>query len=196
RDRALVRAILVSALRFRRTIEKIIASRLERPLPGNARSLSALLHVAAAQIVFLDVPDSAAVDIAVAQAKADPRSARFSGLVNGVLRNVVRQKTEALAQTLQSTQEAPDWMVERLQAAYGAHEAQRILEAHRKEPPVDFSVKSQPSLWAEKLGGHVLLNGSVRVDDLDMFLPVLPGFYVGEGWGEGAGASLPARAWG
>ena len=193
RDRALVRAILVSALRFRRTIEKIIASRLERPLPGNARSLSALLHVAAAQILFLDVPDSAAVNIAVAQAKADPRSARFSGLVNGVLRNIVRQKSEALAQTLESTREAPDWMVERLQAAYGADESQRILQAHRREPSVDFSVKSQPALWAEKLGGYVLPNGSVRVDDLAMSVPELPGFDDGEWWVQDAAASLPAR---
>src|SRR5690606_7334341 len=91
------------------------------------------------------------------------------------------------------TQEAPDWMVERLQAAYGAHEAQRILEAHRKEPPVDFSVKSQPSLWAEKLGGHVLPNGSVRVDDLAMSVPELPGFDEGEWWVQDAAASLPAR---
>lgn len=193
RDRALVRAILVSALRFRRTIEKIIASRLERPLPGNARSLSALLHVAAAQILFLDIPDSAAVNIAVTQAKADPRSMRFAGLVNGVLRNIVRQKTEALAQTLENTEEAPDWMVERLQAAYGADVTHRILQAHRQEPPVDFSVKSQPSLWAEKLGGYVLPNGSVRVDDLAMSVQELPGFDEGEWWVQDAAASLPAR---
>lgn len=193
RDRALVRAILVSALRFRRTIEAIIAGQLERPLPGNARSLSALLHVAAAQILFLDVPDSAAVNLAVAQAKADPRSARFAALVNAVLRNIGRRKDLLLPKTLEETTDAPDWMVERLDDAYGRETALRILQVHRTESPVDFSVKSSPELWAERLGGRVLPNGSVRVDDLTVSVPELPGFSEGEWWVQDAAASLPPR---
>ena len=78
RDRSLVRAILTTALRFRVTIGKLLASRLERPLPPNATALSHILHVAAAQILFLDIPDSAAVDLAVTHAKSDPRTARFA----------------------------------------------------------------------------------------------------------------------
>ena len=74
--------------RFRVTIGRLIALRLERPLPSNAHALSHLLHVAAAQVLFLDVPDSAAVDLAVTHAKSDPRTARFAGLVNGVLRGM------------------------------------------------------------------------------------------------------------
>ena len=193
RDRALVRAILVSALRFRRTIEAIITSQLERPLPGNARSLSALLHVAAAQILFLDVPDSAAVNLAVAQAKADPRSARFAALVNAVLRNIGRKKASLLPKTLEKTADAPDWMIERLEAAYGKDTTRQILEVHRTESPVDFSVKSQPESWAEKLGGRVLPNGSVRVGDLSVSVPELPGFPDGEWWVQDAAASLPPR---
>ncbi|TGP31692.1 MFS transporter, partial [bacterium M00.F.Ca.ET.228.01.1.1] len=84
RDRALVRAILVTALRHRMTIAGLLAKRLEKPLPQNATALSHILHVAAAQILFLDIPDSAAVDLAVTHAKSDPRTLRFSGLVNGV----------------------------------------------------------------------------------------------------------------
>ena len=76
RDRALVRAILATALRYRVTIGKMIERELDRPLPPNAHALSHILHVAAAQILFLDVPDSAAVDLAVSHAKGDPRVAR------------------------------------------------------------------------------------------------------------------------
>ena len=96
RDRALVRAILATALRYRGTISRLIARRLERPLPPNAHQLSHVLHVAAAQILFLDIPDSAAVDLAVTHAKSDPRTTRFSGLVNGVLRGIARDKADAL----------------------------------------------------------------------------------------------------
>lgn len=193
RDRALVRAILISALRFHRTIETIIAAQLDRPLPANARSLAALLHVAAAQILFLDVPDSAAVNIAVAQAKADPRSVRFAALVNAVLRNVSRSKETLLPKVLEEIRDAPDWMIRRLEAAYGRETARRILDEHRSEPPVDFSVKSRAEYWAERLGGRVLPNGSVRVENLSAPIPELPGFAEGEWWVQDAAASLPPR---
>ncbi|GLS30265.1 MFS transporter [Mesorhizobium albiziae] len=193
RDRALVRAILVTALRFRVTIGKLIARRLERPLPGNAHSLSHLLHVGAAQILFLDIPDSAAVDLAVTHAKSDPRTARFAGLVNGLLRGIARAKDHQLPKMLAATGDAPDWFIERLTAAYGDEKAHAILAAHRTEAPVDFSVKSEAGGWAEKLGGIVLPTGTVRVEKLAANVADLPGYSDGEWWVQDAAASLPAR---
>jgi 16S rRNA (cytosine967-C5)-methyltransferase len=193
RDRALVRAILVTALRHRMTIAGLIARRLEKPLPPNATALSHILHVAAAQILFLDVPDSAAVDLAVTHAKADPRTARFSGLVNGVLRSIVRGKDTELADALARTEDAPSWFSDRLKAAYGADKAKHILDAHRHEAPVDFSVKADPDLWAQKLGGIVTPTGTVRVERLAAPVAELPGFEDGAWWVQDAAASLPAR---
>jgi hypothetical protein len=125
RDRSLVRAILATALRFRMTIEALLARRLERPLPANATALSHILHVAAAQMLFLDIPDSAAVDLAVTHAKSDPRTARFAALVNGVLRALGRVKDRALPAALRDTEDAPDWFRGRLVTAYGAEKASR-----------------------------------------------------------------------
>lgn len=193
RDRALVRAILVSALRHRRTIEKMIGNRLQHPLPRNAHALSHVLHVGAAQILFLDVPDSAAVDLAVTQAKADPRTARFSSLVNGVLRNLAREKEDALPSALATTRDAPDWFIERLVHAYGSDCADAILTAHRREAPIDFTVKSDPQIWAERLGARVLPNGSIRLERLEIPVPELAGYAEGAWWVQDAAASLPAR---
>ncbi|MGN6303933.1 MAG: RsmB/NOP family class I SAM-dependent RNA methyltransferase [Mesorhizobium sp.] len=193
RDRALVRAILVTALRHRRTIAALLARRLEKPLPANATALSHILHVAAAQILFLDVPDSAAVDLAVTHAKEDPRTARFSGLVNGVLRALARAKDAELPEARATTADAPDWFAERLTAAYGDETAGKILEAHRHEAPVDFTVKGDPAPWAERLGGVVLPTGSVRVERLAGPVTELPGFAEGEWWVQDAAAALPAR---
>ncbi|MDX8525196.1 RsmB/NOP family class I SAM-dependent RNA methyltransferase [Mesorhizobium sp. MSK_1335] len=196
RDRALVRAILATALRHRMTIAGLLARRLEKPLPPNATALSHILHVAAAQILFLDVPDSAAVDLAVTQAKSDPRTTRFSGLVNGVLRSLARAKQAELAPALAATSEAPQWFSERLIAAYGPDKARAILAAHRHEAPVDFTVKSDPALWAERLGGIVLPTGTVRVEKLSANVVDLPGFADGAWWVQDAAASLPARLFG
>ncbi|WP_296745224.1 RsmB/NOP family class I SAM-dependent RNA methyltransferase [Mesorhizobium sp.] len=196
RDRALVRAILVTALRYRMTIAGLLARRLERPLPANATALSHILHVAAAQILFLDIPDSAAVDLAVTHAKSDPRTTRFSGLVNGVLRSLARAKEAELAPALAATSEAPQWFAERLTAAYGSDKTSAILTAHRHEAPVDFTAKSDAALWAERLGGIVLPTGTVRVEKLPAAVIELPGFAEGAWWVQDAAASLPARLFG
>ena len=196
RDRALVRAILTTALRFRRTIEALIEARLERPLPANARALSHILHVAAAQVLFLDVPDSAAVDLAVTHAKEDTRTARFAGLVNGVLREIARRKDRALPAALAQTVDAPDWFAASLAAAYGEAPAGEILAAHRLEPAIDLTVKSDAEGWAARLGGVVLPTGGVRLERLQGPLTELPGFAQGEWWVQDAAAAMPARLFG
>lgn len=192
RDRALVRAILVTALRYRGTITALIEKRLQRPLPANARTLDHILHVAAAQMLFLDVPDSAAVDLAVSHANSDPRSRRFASLVNAVLRELGRRKERALPAALAQSTDAPGWFVERLREAYGAARADAILAIHRLEPPMDFTVKSDPQGWAEKFGGIVLENGSVRVGRLPAPVAELPGYAEGEWWVQDMAATLPA----
>lgn len=196
RDRALVRAILATALRYRNTIEALIARRLERPLPNKAATLLHILHVAAAQILFLDVPDSAAVDLAVEHAKSDPRTARFAGLVNGVLRALVRVKDRALPAALAQTVDTPEWFRQRLTDAYGDETAARIAAMHRHEAPTDFTVKQDPERWADAFDGVVLPTGSVRVANLKIPVPELPGYDEGAWWVQDAAAALPARLMG
>ncbi len=70
--------------------------------------------------------------------------------------------------------------------------ARAIALAHRSEPTLDLSIKSDPAGWAERLGGIVLPTGSVR---LDSHVPVaeLEGYADGEWWVQDAAAALPAR---
>ncbi|MFI0842384.1 RsmB/NOP family class I SAM-dependent RNA methyltransferase [Mesorhizobium sp. IMUNJ 23232] len=196
RDRGLVRAILVTALRYRRTIEALMSARLRSPLPANATTLSHILHVGAAQILFLDVPDSAAVDLAVTHAKGDPRTARFAALVNAVLRGVARDKAADLPETLAAVTDAPDWFVARLREAYGPERAKEILAAHRLESLTDFTVKTDPQHWANIFGGVVLPTGSVRVGRLPATVAELPFYAEGAWWVQDAAAALPAKLFG
>jgi 16S rRNA (cytosine967-C5)-methyltransferase len=182
RDRSLARAILSSALRFRRTIDAFVSSLLDKPLPDNAKNLRHLLHVAAAQILFLDVPDHSAVDLAVESARADPRNARFASLVNALLRRMVREKDTRLPALLVLQKDAPDWFIHSLEAQYGRAKAGRILDMHRIEAPIDFTVRSNPAHWAEQLGGVVLPGGSVRLARLPGPVSQLPGFADGAWW--------------
>lgn len=194
-DQALVRAILMSALRHRPLIDAFLRLLLDKPLPEGARALSHVLHVAAAQILYLDTPDRAAVDIAVEQARRDPRNRRFAPLTNAVLRRMSREKATALPQLQATTVNAPGWFAERLRAAYG-DTADEILRAHGHEPAIDITVKSDPAEWADRLGGLVLPTGSVRLRDSDGPVTGLPGFQEGAWWVQDAAASIPARLFG
>ena len=196
RDQGLVKAILITALRYRGTIAQEISERLDRPLPGNATTLNHHLHVAAAQVRFLDVPDSAAVDLAVTAAEADPRTRRFKGVVNAVLRRLTRELAAAEVTTVPAT-DCPFWLYDRLVSAYGKERATAIAEAHRKPAPIDLTVKSDPQGWADKLGGKVLAGNTVRLDaETQGSIASLEGFEDGEWWVQDASASLPVLLFG
>ncbi|MCB8840660.1 transcription antitermination factor NusB [Aurantimonas sp. VKM B-3413] len=192
RDQGLVRAILQTALRFRGSLDQEIAARIERPLPPNASALRHVLHVGAAQILYLDIPDSAAVDLAVASAAADPRTARFKNLVNAVLRRIAREAASGTA-AADPLVDCPAWLRERLEAQYGVERAGAIAAVHRRPAPVDITVKSDPAGWAERLGGRVIAGGSVRLERLEAPVPELGGFADGEWWVQDVAAALPAR---
>ena len=88
--------------------------------------------------------------------------------------------------------DTPAWLAQRWRSTYGESVARAIAAAHRSEPTLDLSVKSDPAGWAERLGGMVLPTGSVR---LDTHAPVveLEGYADGEWWVQDAAAALPAR---
>ncbi len=193
RDQALVRAILATALRFRGTIEGLVSGAIERPLPEGAVSLRHLLHVGAAQILFLDVPDSAAVDLAVAAASEDPRNRRFAGLVNAVLRRIAREAVERPHLSRDPMADMAPWLRERLTRVYGAERTGAIAAAHLTPAPIDLTVTGDPEGWAERLGGRALPGGTVRLDRLDGPVTTLPGFEDGHWWVQDAAAAIPAR---
>ena len=191
RDQALVRAIVVTALRNRNRIEFILNKLMDRKPPKRARFLIHSLHVAACQILFLDIPDSAAVDLCVTAVGNDERTARFRGMANAVLRRLTREKPELLGETA-NTSLLSDWLRKAVRSDYGAAKAQRISEALMLESMVDLTVKSDPDGWAERLGGIVLPSGSVRLSD-NTPIPELPGYAEGQWWVQDAAASLPAK---
>ncbi|WP_370359683.1 RsmB/NOP family class I SAM-dependent RNA methyltransferase [Shinella sumterensis] len=194
-DRALVRAIINTALRHLPRIEAILDTLVGTPLPDGARALHHVLTVAAAQILYLDVPDHSAVDLAVEQAQLDPRNRRFASLTNAVLRRLSREKATHLAAT-QALPVIPAWFYERLISVYGEAHAASIADAVLEPSAIDLTVKSDPSGWAGKLGGLVLPTGSVRLPAASGAIPALEGFEAGEWWVQDAAASLPARLFG
>ena len=91
RDRGLTRAIVAVVLRRLGTLRHLLGSFLEEGLPTQAPRVETVLLIGAAQILFLEVPDHAAVDLAVRLAREDFNASHFTGLINAVLRRVARK---------------------------------------------------------------------------------------------------------
>lgn len=190
-DAGLARAIATVAFRRLGTIRAVIDARLERGSPRKSGPFEPIMVAAAAQLLFLDVPDHAAVDLAIRQLHEDARSSRYTSLANAVLRRLARERETILAD-LDPLTDTPDWLRESWTQTYGADVAKAIARAHAEEPPLDLTVKSDPAGWAGKLDGIVLPTGSVRLRGREA-VTGLPGFAEGEWWVQDAAAALPAQ---
>jgi 16S rRNA (cytosine967-C5)-methyltransferase len=198
RDRALTRALVAVVLRRLGTLRHLLGRFLERgALPQAPRVESALL-IGAAQILFFDVPDHAAVDLSVRLVQADRHAVRFAGLVNAVLRRVTREGATILPTLDRPVLDTPAWLFARWTQHYGAATAHAIATAHGHEPALDLTVKGEAEdlaakdNWAGRLGGRVLPSGTVRMLAHGP-VTALPGFDEGAWWVQDAAAALPVR---
>jgi 16S rRNA (cytosine967-C5)-methyltransferase len=192
RDRALARTIVATVLRRLGTLRHLLTEQLERGIPREAPHIEAILLTGAVQILFLDVSDHAAVDLSVRLAQADRHAARYSGLINAVLRRLARDGKGRLGALDPVPLDTPEWLLQRWIARYGEDTARAIAVAHTREPSLDVTVKSDPPAWAATLNGKALPTGTVRTVASG---PVsqLSGFESGDWWVQDAAAALPAK---
>jgi len=192
RDRALTRALAASVLRRLGTLRHLLGQFLERGPPADVPRVETALLLGAAQILFLDVPNHAAVDLSVRLVRADRRAARYAGLVNAVLRRIAREAATRLRDADTTALDTPAWLMTRWTTAYGTETARAIAQANGHEAALDLTVKDGPTSWANLLGGRVLPTGTVRTIAHG---PVaqLSGFAEGVWWVQDAAAALPAR---
>ncbi len=191
RDAALARAVATVALRRFGTIRHALAARMARGLPKDG-ALLAVLVTGAAQVLFLDVPDHAAVDLAVRLARSRRDLAHAAAMINAVLRRVARERDAILASGDPLRLDTPEWLARRWTATNGETQAHAIAAAHQAAPSLDLTVKDRPEEWAARLGGLVLPTGSVRVIERTP-VPELPGYADGDWWPQDAAAAIPAR---
>src|SRR6202043_164041 len=192
RDRALTRAIVATVMRRLGTLRPLLGLFLERGPPPQAPRVEIALLIGAAQILFLEVPDHAAVDLAVRLAREDRMALHFAGLINAVLRRVAREGKERIAALDAPVLDTPPWLMSRWIITYGEATARAIAAANGREPALDLTVKSDAAGWAAKLDGRVLPTGSVRTI-VHGAVTALPGFDEGAWWGQDAAAAIPAR---
>ncbi|TFV72411.1 methyltransferase domain-containing protein [Bradyrhizobium frederickii] len=195
RDRALMRRLVATVLRRLGTLGHVLSRLLDKGIPSDAPRAQSALLIGAAQILWMDVPDHAAVDLSVRLVQSDRRAARYAGLVNAVLRRCAREGKALVEEVATQSLDLPPWLLARWSAHYGEATAREMALALGHEPSLDLTVKSDPAQWASRLHGETLPTGTVRML-LHGSVTMLPGFTEGQWWVQDAAAALPARLFG
>src|ERR1700730_1286418 len=195
RDRALMRRLVATILRRLGTLGHVLSRLLDRGIPTDAPRAQSALLIGAAQILCMDVPDHAAVDLSVRLVQSDRRAAKYAGLVNAVLRRCAREGQPLIDEVKSQTLDVPPWLLSRWIAHYGESAAREIAVALSYEPSLDITVKADAEQWASRLHGEMLPTGTVRTL-LQGSVTMLPGFAEGQWWVQDAAAALPARLFG
>ncbi len=126
--------------RWKRRLDFILQHFYRGALDEMEPALRQILRIGIYDVSFLDTPGYAAVSEAVNLAKREVRRGA-GGLVNGVLRSVLRQRgslpepdTGDVVEDLAIQQSHPTWMVRRWTDRYGLDDTRRLLEWNNERP--------------------------------------------------------------
>ena len=191
RDRAFVRLLVSTSLRYKGQIDKVLTGFIDRSPPAFVHNV---LRLGAAQILVLGTADHAAVAESVELVKTHRKYGKFSGFVNAIMRKLTQKGKAELAKTA-PRENIPNWIYRSWEKHYGRGDARQMALEYQKIPPLDITVKSDVKEWAEKLGGDVIFGHTVRLKNAGL-VTELPGFQDGEWWVQDVSSSLPVLSMG
>ena len=149
-DKALLTEIVHGVLRWQSKLDWVLNGFFHGNFAKAEVTVRNTLRAALYQILFLDkVPDHAAVNEAVEFMKRI-RSEKAAGLVNGVLRNIIRNKEgihypdvqNDAALYLSTMYSYPLWMVKRWMNRFGFYETEKLLDAQNQRPTQTLRVNT------------------------------------------------------
>ncbi|CAM3352667.1 16S rRNA (cytosine(967)-C(5))-methyltransferase RsmB [Marinicrinis lubricantis] len=146
-DSAFITELVYGTVQRLNTIDYVLSRFVTKGLSKLAPWVRALLRMSVYQIRYLDrVPDHAVVNESVQTAKKRGHQG-ISGMVNGVLRNLLRTKDAfdldsslPEAERISLAHSHPLWMIEDWIQQYGAETAARMAEANNVPPSLSLRV--------------------------------------------------------
>jgi 16S rRNA (cytosine967-C5)-methyltransferase len=187
RDRGFAMALAMATLRRLGPIERALDAKLSKAPPEDVRNI---LRIGVTQAFLMDVPAFAAVTTSVDLAASHSSTRAFKGLVNAVLRGLLREPPNLdLPEAL-----CPPWLYARWTAAFGPEAADAMAALLADEPATDLSLKSPENAerLAAELEGEVLDGGTLRTPRKGD-VAAWPAYDEGVWWVQDASAAIPAR---
>lgn len=177
--------LVLTVLRRLGPIDRALDARIPRAPPEIVRNI---LRLGAAQALALGAPPHAAVSASVDLAESLPAARRFKGLVNAVLRGLLREPPDLDDPEVL----APDWLLARWSAAWGRAEALAVASVIATEPDTDLLVRGEPGPLVQALEMTPVAADtwrSARRGEVSAW----EGFAEGRWWVQDASAAVPAR---
>ena len=152
-EKAFLKRLTEGTLERTMELDYVINQFSNTPVNKMKPLIRALMRMSVYQILYMDsIPDSAVCNEAVKLA-ALHKFTSLKGFVNGVLRNIVRNKEQIsypekgndFIKYLSITCSLPEWMVEHFIKEYGKDKAEKICVGLLKERPVTVRVKENLS---------------------------------------------------
>lgn len=141
--------------RWRRRFDFILGQFYRGDFEGMESTLKQILRIGLYDLLILDTPPHAALNETVELAKQMVRPGA-GGLVNGILRNVVRQrdtlptpKTDDLAERLAILHSHPTWLVRRWLDRFGPDDTEALLVWNNTRPTYGVRVNTLKTSMAD-----------------------------------------------
>ncbi|MEZ4274404.1 MAG: 16S rRNA (cytosine(967)-C(5))-methyltransferase RsmB [Nitrospirales bacterium] len=149
RDRHLAFELVYGVLRHYLTLDWRLDQVSRKPMIRLPLTVATTLRVAAYQLLYLDrIPASAAVNEAVQLIRKQPGH-NWSGFVNAVLRNLLRQPVPPIPDPAVDATLAfsiryacPPWLVERWRQSFGLAQAEHLCQQSIGIPPLTIRTNS------------------------------------------------------
>ena len=180
-DRARAQRLATEALRWAQRSDRLLGpflrNRPEDPVMN-------LMRLALYEINVEGAAPHGPVNAAVSLANKSK-----AGMVNAVLRNVLRRGTDWASLPVPTL---PKWLRKRLIAAWGKEAVAAMEAVHAGSVPLDITPRGDASEWADRLGADLLPTGSLRLSQFGQ-VSRMPGYVEGAWWVQDAAAAIPAR---
>ena len=190
RDKAFVRSIILNTLRRNGQIMEVVDDYVKKPLKKRDIFILNLVRISICQILFLEIKEYSIVNSAVQIAK----NYKFDKFVNGVLRNICRNKTKILKRSALETN-IPNWIKKDIKKNLGTNALIKISKTIVQEPYLDIKIKKKylgQKNWEKILNGKLILDDIIRVRN-DGSIEGKPFFNDGVWWVQSFSSTLPVR---
>lgn len=148
RDRAFMMEIVYGVLRHSITIDWFLSSLLRKPSALSSRTINNL-KASAYQILYMRVPEWAAVNEAVEMEKDKGKPAVVNAVLRNMLRNIdqIRTRLKSLSEGkgpkyISLVTSHPQWLIRRYMERFGEKEAVELAEANNRIPPLTLRVNT------------------------------------------------------
>lgn len=142
KDKSFANELIYGTIKWRLRLDYVLNHFSNTPIKKMKPFVRNLMRMSVYQLLFLDkVPASAAINEAV-KVMHKRKMSNLTGFVNGVLRNIERNKTEITYPNLSTYYSIPEWIVERWVKSYGEDETKAICESLSKRARVSIRINT------------------------------------------------------